>query len=281
MAAYVPDVSCSSHHRPRRAHSHKPRPLSPRPLPLHLQDPHQRSRVRRQDHTSYPAQSHHSYRYERVPCCSPCHSTVSHFIYSPSPSLSPSPWYHSPRTSSTRNTFEYSNHLQSRSYAHSFDFLDTPPVSAGRRGHQRSFDFLDSPRGTHCRRGQTTSFDFTDAHHCPDYSSVRVPSRRVSSHCHERRGTSVIIGGDWYEPRSHDLRSHEPRSHDSMSTVSTASSRATGGVAHQSPNSPLIECRATPPALLRVKQLPTCRRPYYFKSEWVEPREYCTCSLVC
>ncbi|XP_019848880.1 PREDICTED: armadillo repeat protein deleted in velo-cardio-facial syndrome homolog isoform X3 [Amphimedon queenslandica] len=260
MAAYVPDVSSSSHHRPRRAHSHKPRPLSPHPLPLHLQDPHHRSRVRRQDHTSYPAQGHHSYRYERVPCCSPCHSTVSHFIYSPSPSLSPSPWYHSPRTSSARNTFEYSNHLHSRSYAHSFDFLDTPPVSAGRRGHQRSFDFLDSPRGSHCRRGQTTSFDFTDARCCPDYSSVRVPSRRVASHCHERRGTSVIIGGDWYEPKSHD----------SMSTLSTASSRATGGVAHQGPTSPLIECRATPPAVLRVKQLPTCRRPYYFKNDSIE-----------
>ena len=257
MAAYVPDISCSSHHRPRRAHSHKPRPLSPRPLPLHLQDPH-RSRVRRQDHTSYPTHSHHSYRYERAPCCSPCHSTVSHFNYSPS--LSPSPWYHSPRSTSSRNTFDYSNHLHSRSYAHSFDFLDTPPVSAGRRGHQRSFDFLDSPRGTHCRRGQTTSFDFTGvgSSRCPDYSSVRLPSRRVSSHCHERRGTSVIIGGDWYEPRSHD----------SMSTLSTASSRAAGGVTHQGPNSPLIEYRATPTAL-RIKQLPTCRKPYYSKSEWV------------
>lgn len=273
MAAYVPNVSSShsSHalHRPRRAHSHKPRPLSPNPLPLHLQDPH-RPRIRRQDHTSYPAHHHHHpLRYEgngHLPCCSPCHSTVSHFVYPPSPIAPSSPWYHAPMTPPSHN-HDRCNHMHSRSYAHSIDFLDTPPLSAGAvhcgRGHQRSFDFLESPLlsagGAHSRRGQQKPFDFSDSSCFPNHCGIRPPSRRVSSHrssAHERRGASVIVGGDWYDHRSHD----------SMSTLSTISSRAPQHH-HHSYHSSVGNERLTPS--VGIRHLPVCRRPYYTKSEWV------------
>lgn len=217
-----PHSTQKSYHQPRRSQSqHQPRgpkhrSPSPGHLPFHLQDPnHPRLRRRRRPSTL----STHSYDvHSPVTKASPrdlnafspgVHASKSkspntHFLFpaSPfsltsSPSLSPSPWYRTPNsTSQTFNDWPTIPRRPKLHLSHSADLLDVTPTTS-------------SP--VHSRRDLASrkSLDFNDVDY---YEEPYYKHPRSRSRCR----LELPLDNDWYDSRSQG----------SMSTLSTLSHRA-------------------------------------------------------